>query len=249
MIACNETPAAEEDGDTNITAPDDQGDDDDNGGGNMDDDDDDDDDPEQPPVENKGLKFWLASDGESYCVAIGICTDTDIVIPDSYDGKPVTTIGADGFMRSKVMSVLLPDTITTIGPRAFYDCNYLFSVNIPDGVTDIGRQAFAYTMISSAVLPESVTYIDSLTFYGCSNLEEVVIPNTVTEILSGAFLRCAKLKDIRFKGTTEEWGAIAKGGAWDCEEVFNTDTLDYDYLQRAYTVHCTNGYIAIERDQ
>ncbi len=39
--------------------------------------------------------------------------------------------------------VVIPDSVTSIGDRAFYDCHRLTSINIPDSVTSIGKEAFS----------------------------------------------------------------------------------------------------------
>lgn len=47
---------------------------------------------------SQGLGFTLNDDGKSYSVTgIGFCTDTEIVIPPEYEGKPVTSIGDEAF--------------------------------------------------------------------------------------------------------------------------------------------------------
>lgn len=39
--------------------------------------------------------------------------------------------------------VVIPDSVTSIGNRAFYDCHRLTSISIPDSVTSIGKEAFS----------------------------------------------------------------------------------------------------------
>ena len=81
---------------------------------------------EQPdanlPTPSEGLEYGINNDGQSYEVTgIGECEDTALVIPQTYNGLPVTSIGA----------------------CAFENCTGLISVTIPDSVTSIGRYAFA----------------------------------------------------------------------------------------------------------
>ena len=62
-------------------------------------------------------------------------------------------------------SLVIPDSVTSIGNGVFFDCNSLSNIVIPDGVTSIGDWAF----------------------YGCRSLTDIVIPNSVTSIGDGAF--------------------------------------------------------------
>ena len=117
---------------------------------------------------SEGLKYALNYDGVSYTVSgIGSCTDTEVVIPASYKGLPVTTIGS----------------------YAFSSCTSLTSVVIPDGVTSIGYGVFQYCYsLTSVVISDSVTSIGDYVFKNCSGLTSVVIPDSVTSIGEGAFL-------------------------------------------------------------
>lgn len=102
-----------------------------------------------------------------------------ITIPESvtYGGRlySVTSIGNEAFYRSKVTSVTIPNTVTSIGVGAFSRCQYQFSINIPNSVTSIGKSAFAYSPINSINIPNSVTSIGKSAFFGCSGLKKVII--------------------------------------------------------------------------
>lgn len=93
---------------------------------------------------SEGLEFALNSDGQSYSVTgIGTCTDTEIVIPDTYEGLPVTSIGKQAFRDcSNLTSVVIGNSVTSIGDYAFQNCTSLTSVVIGNGVTSIGIEAF-----------------------------------------------------------------------------------------------------------
>ena len=122
-----------------------------------------------------GLIYILNEDGESYMVSgVGSCTDTELVIPATYNGKPVTTIGEWAFCNcTNLTSVIIPDSVTSIGDGAFERCTSLTSVVIPDGVTSIGKYAL----------------------YNCTSLTSVAIGNSVTSI-GGVFSNCPSLTSI-----------------------------------------------------
>ena len=130
------------------------------------------------PTYSEGLEYKLNEDGLSYTVVgIGTCKDDDLVIPNSYEGLPVTTIGEKAFERcEKITSVVLPDSVTSIGSSAFQFCISLTSVEIPNSVTSIGRGAFcSCESLPSVVIGDSVTSIGSPTFYDCSSLTSIYV--------------------------------------------------------------------------
>ncbi len=93
--------------------------------------------------------------------------------------------------------------VTKIGFEAFYDCDSLTSVTIPNSVTTIGRYAFlGCSYLTSVIIPNSVTTIEEQAFNYCSSLTSVTIPDSVTEIKYGAFFNCSKLKSVYCKAIT-----------------------------------------------
>ena len=131
-----------------------------------------------PPTD--GLAYTLNSDNTSYSVSgIGTATDTNIVIPSTYEGLPVTEISNKAFeTRTNITSVVIPDSVTSIGSSAFNACYSLASIDIPNSVTYIGQYAFYNChSLASIDIPNSVTYISDYAFYNCINCLEYDFSN------------------------------------------------------------------------
>ena len=99
------------------------------------------------------------------------CNNKVIGLISSYIEKPVTLIDKDG---NEIKEYVIPEDVTGIGEKAFYNCSGLTSVTIPNSVTSIGNSAF----------------------YGCSGLTSVIIPSNVNSIGNGAFSSCTKLANV-----------------------------------------------------
>ena len=125
-----------------------------------------------------------------------------LVVPSTYEGKPVTSIGGSAFyVCTSLTSVTIPDSVTSIGEDAFRGCSNLSSVWIPDSVTNIGNHAFAScSSLTSMTIPDSVTSIGIRAFSGCRGLTSVTIGNSVTSIGNWAFYDCSGLRNITFEG-------------------------------------------------
>ena len=135
-----------------------------------------------------------------------------IVIPES-----VTSIGDYAFYQcTSLTSITIPEGVTSIGGSAFNSCTSLTSITIPNSVTSISEGAFnSCSSLTSITIPSSVTSIGENAFYRCSRLTSITIPSSVTSIGGYTFLDCTSLKTINYTGTEEQWNAISKGTDWN----------------------------------
>ena len=140
-----------------------------------------------------GLKFAQNDDGKTYQVVDYTGNKSEVTIPKSYMGRPVTSIGGCAFSEcTSITSITIPDSVTSIN-YAFYNCSSLTNITIPDSVTSIGYRAF----------------------YECESLTSITIPDSVTSIDDYAFYECESLTDINFNGSKEQWNNIEKHYAWN----------------------------------
>jgi hypothetical protein len=151
-------------------------------------------------------------------------TGGDVVVPDTINGRRVTALGlhtdAPGFGPYGVFescygatSVTLPNSITSLGTRAFYQCFNLNSVTLPNGITNIGDSTFYYCFkLTNVTIPPGVVSIDAGAFNHCKTLQNLVLPNSLRSIGDTAFYYCALTNVTIPNGVT----AIAGNLFYDC---------------------------------
>lgn len=136
--------------------------------------------------------------------------DADIVVPTSFagfEGIKVVEIGENAFYNRIMKSLTLPNTVVSIGSKAFSNAEISDELVIPESVTNIGEEAFSYSDINSVVLPP-MEAIGSSIFYN-SNVEKVVMTEGTRVITNSAFSGCSKLRELVIPDSVEE---IDRGG-------------------------------------
>ena len=167
------------------------------------------------------IAYFKNDDGKSVRVASGVRYKGDIVIPEtvSYDGITfsITDISDGAFYGcDSLTSVTIPNSVTKIGGSAFYGCTGLTSVTIPNSVTEIGYATFdSCTGLTSVSIPTSVTKLGDEAFNGCTGLTSVSLPNSVTKLGQRAFCGCTGLTSVTIGNSVNEIGSSAfEGTPW-----------------------------------
>ena len=141
-----------------------------------------------------------------------------VTVPDSVPFlgtmHAVTEVGHDAFYRcNQVTSVTLPEAVTAIGEWAFGKCHGLTSFTLPASVTAIDRYAFARCYgLTSVTISDGVTEIPYCCFYKDSLLAEVNLPAGLTRIGDLAFADCIALQTINFPDSLRSIGNYAFKG-------------------------------------
>lgn len=112
-------------------------------------------------------------------------------------------------------STIHPQTKVVAG-AAFRECTHLQSIVIPNSVVSIGKNAFqGCVRLGSVTIGDSVTEINDLAFVGCACLSSIVVSNSVKRIGGSVFQDCSSLSVIKYLGTTEQWEGINKRDHWN----------------------------------
>ncbi len=193
---------------------------------------------------SQGLEYTLNGDGTAYVVTgIGTCTDTELVIPNTYEGLPVTGVGDSAFYNcdeltsikisdrvigigseafkscDNVINVKIGNQVTIIGDSAFYSCDNLTLVEMGNSIKEIGETAFlGCELLNNILLPENITHIGSFAFSMCSSLTSIIIPDGVTSISEKTFVNCSNLINVSIPNTVT---SIEYGAFYNCSSLTN----------------------------
>ena len=168
-----------------------------------------------------------------------IGSDKEITIPDTIDGKKVTSIGNYVFENCiGLESITIPENITNIEHMAFYYCTNLESINVDvnnniyssiDGVLFNKEQDkilfFPYNKSDSYEIPDSITSIGDMAFFGCYNLTNIIIPDSVTSIGNWAFKSCSSLTNITIPNSVTSIGERAFSGCANFTSITIPDSV------------------------
>lgn len=187
-----------------------------------------------------GTLYFDASTG-TITGASGNANEFDI--PAEIEGVPVTGIGDRAFYDRSLMSVIIPDSVTSIGEDAFTGCMNIENMILSNNLTSIGKRAFA----------------------GCCCLPYLTIPSSLTSIGDSAFMSCDSLANIYYAGSEAQWNAITIGSGnqsltnakvhyntviIDPTTVFTdvTDNWIWDGIAYCYSLGLMNGVSDTEFD-
>ncbi len=156
-------------------------------------------------------------------------------IPAEIDGRTIVALGNETFRNAKkLVSLEMPDTITTIKGQVFYgaftgctalksvrfsqnlkelgsgtfgDCTALESIVLPDSLEKIGNYVFADdTSLKSVKMPQGIEKLVASVFKGCTSLVRIEFPDGLRDITQDIFKGCKSLREVVFPSTFDPYG-------------------------------------------
>lgn len=171
--------------------------------------------------------------------AFSFCkTLTSVSIPNT-----ITSIGSDAFYECGLTSIDIPNSVTHIGHQAFHGCSGLTSLVIPNSVTSIANSAFDNCRNLTTVSIDCSTHIPYAAFSECRTLTTVTIGDNVSGIGEEAFERCYNLQSVSFGNSVTSLGRRAFSNCYNLGTVNIPRSVTY-IAQDAFS-SCT-GLSSIE---
>ena len=158
-------------------------------------------------------------------------------------------------------TVILPESLSSIGPLAFWGCSSLVEIELPSGLKDVGGGCFyGCTSLRKATLPPRMTKLNDAEYYhakyaystmgyydkhyhggffqNCTSLEGIEIPSSVTEIGSKCFYGCKSLNTVKgfhskinIHETHDQWG-YQRGSSY---ELFENSMINLDSIKATFS--------------
>lgn len=134
----------------------------------------------------------------------------------NYEIHTGTVTVADGaFYRCQnIASVTIPEGVKALGSYSFFRCEKIASLDIPQSVIRIGSYAFENCFaLENIVIPDGVTYFGDGVFWDCTNLERCVLGGGITEIGEDTFKNCGSLMEVII---SESVTSIVRNAFYNC---------------------------------
>ena len=167
-----------------------------------------------------------------------IMVDSKNTIYDSRDNCNAIIETSTNHLMVGCKNTIIPNSVTSIGERAFYGCSGLTSITIPNSVTSIGNESFYGTgwynnqkygiiyldnwligykgdqPVGSVNIIEGIRGIADMALFACIDMTSITIPNSVAFIGKQAFSYCDGLTSITIPNSVE---SIGGGAFWNCD--------------------------------
>ena len=172
----------------------------------------------------------------------------NLYVPSSLKEVDITggdKIGSSAFYNCEsLISIEIPDSVINIGSSAFSGCRSLASIKIPDSVTSIGDHAFSgCRSLTSIKIPDSVTSIGVHAFSGCRSLVSIQISENVTSIGFSTFSDCISLTSIEIPKNVISIGQYA---FYNCANLISIEFPNSVKSIEQYAFYSCSSLISVE---
>lgn len=134
--------------------------------------------------------------------------DEKVIVPDTFEGVPVTIIGTYAFKYSVMIEVVLPDSIECFDTNAFAYCSNLKDI----------------------ILPKNLKIVRQSAFVCCSSLETITFPIKVERISPYCFDSCTSLKAVFAENEKAVFGKNALAGLWG-RNIIELDDVSFHLIK------------------
>lgn len=169
--------------------------------------------------------FRVSAVGDGVFASLSSENVTRIIIPDT-----ITEIGARAFAECSGIEFAVNGKLTYVGEKAFYACNGLKEVAFGEGLLRVGSEAFAGTSITTVLLPQSTAVVEENAFAYCRQLLTVLVYADIADsayaIEDGVFRDCTSLRTVFVYGNEDDGARILQKTA-SGNECFEEATFSY----------------------
>ena len=177
-------------------------------------------------------------------------SDEHVVIPSEIEGLPVKAIGDTfeehgnfsygigyAFNSNKTLkSVVIPDTVESLGVMSFASCEALETVQFSANLRVIDQDAFFYCRaLKEVILPDSLQELRKGAFLACYALEKVRLPANIEKINDATFFSCRNLSDITLPSSVRE---IGENAFHSCNKLPSVDLSNIQTLKAGAFAGC-----------
>jgi len=163
-------------------------------------------------AETYDIYTYNVTEGEVTIVKCDNTASGDIIIPEKIGGMPVTVIGGYAFYKCEgITSVVIPDSVKAIKNEAFYRCTNLASVIIPDGIKDVANSSFMYTAIyaNESNWENDLFYIGNYLMIADMDIEGACRIKQGTKYIANSALGYCDITSVEIPDSVEIIGARA----------------------------------------
>ena len=181
--------------------------------------------------------------------------DFKLACPNNFSGsKIINAEDNEALIQNSIGKLIIGNDITELEDAVFMSCTELTSIIIPDSVITLGADMFDNCeKLKSVTFGKNISSITDRMFTYCTSLTSVTIPNSINSIGEYVFSTCDALENIYYTGSKRQWNTIEIDESNN--EILNQVIIHYptDYVllkdqatSDVYKVAMNNGEVNIE---